>query len=95
MSNHSPEETGADAEAAEGLRRRKVLIAALLLLIGLPIYILVAATIVGTLTAPTVVDGEAVKPIHWLVELVIYVVLGLVWAFPLRALVQGTGKKAE
>ena len=84
-----------DADAVEKDRRRRVLIATLLLMIGLPLYILIAASVVGVLTAPQPsADGAGVeKPLHWALELLIYVVLGVIWAFPLKGLVQGTSRK--
>jgi Protein of unknown function (DUF2842) len=58
-------------------RTRKRL-AILILLVGLPAYIVVAATLVGWLERPS--D---------LVELAIYVGLGIVWALPLRSVFRG------
>lgn len=80
----------------ERARRRKLLRITLILLIGLPIYLIVAALIMGALTAPTVgPDGGVIdaKPVHWALELLIYLGLGLVWAFPLKRMVMGVGKK--
>ena len=77
----------------EAARRRRVLRVTLLLLVGLPIYLIAASYIVGTLTAPVIENGEPVKPLHWSVELLIYVVLGVVWALPMKRLVAGVGRK--
>jgi hypothetical protein len=59
-------------------RRR---LAILVLVVGLPIYIVVAVNLVELLGRPPI-----------LVELLIYVVLGVVWALPLKALFRGVGR---
>jgi hypothetical protein len=59
-------------------RRRWSLI---ILLIGLPAYIVVAITLVDWFDRP-----------GFLVELLIYVVLGILWALPFRAIFRGVGK---
>lgn len=59
-------------------RRRWSLIA---LLVGLPAYIIVAVGIIGLFE----------RPPFWL-ELVIYIVLGVIWAFPLKAIFKGIGQ---
>jgi cation transporter-like permease len=94
------EDAGAAHEAAlaahEKSRRRRLLVATLLLLIGLPIYLMVVAWTLGALTAPTVApDGSLIeaKPLHWAVEALIYLGFGLVWAFPMKRLVKGLGKR--
>lgn len=53
----------------------------LVLVAGLPAYIVVAVTLTGLLDRPP-----------FLVELAIYVGLGIVWALPLRALFRGMGR---
>ena len=53
----------------------------LILLVGLPIYAVVAITIVNLFDRPPL-----------LLELLIYVVLGIVWALPFRAVFRGVGK---
>lgn len=58
----------------------------LVLLVGLPLYIIAAVTVM-TLLYP---DPTARAPI-W-VELGIYVALGVLWAFPLRAVFKGVGQ---
>ena len=55
----------------------------LILLIGLPLYIVAAVTVVGLL--------EDRPPI--LVELAIYVALGLLWALPFQAVFRGVGRE--
>lgn len=52
-----------------------------ILLVGLPIYAIVAVTVVGLLGRPPV----------W-VELAIYAGLGIVWALPFRAVFRGVGQ---
>jgi predicted membrane channel-forming protein YqfA (hemolysin III family) len=59
-------------------RRRWSLV---ILLIGLPLYIVAAVTLV------TLFD----RPPLWL-ELVIYVALGILWALPFKAVFRGVGK---
>jgi hypothetical protein len=52
-----------------------------ILLLGLPAYIVVAVTVVGWLDRPGI----------W-VELLVYVVLGIVWVLPFRAIFRGVGR---
>jgi len=59
-------------------RRRWSLI---ILLIGLPLYIVVAVSLVGLLERP-----------RFLVELAIYVGLGVIWAIPLKFVFKGIGQ---
>ena len=59
-------------------RRRWALV---ILVIGLPLYIAVAWSLVGTLERPNV-----------LVEILIYVVLGIVWALPFKFIFKGIGQ---
>jgi hypothetical protein len=59
-------------------RRRWSLV---ILLIGLPAYIVAAVTVVNLFDRPGV-----------LVELAIYLVLGVLWALPFRAVFRGIGK---
>jgi len=51
------------------------------LIVALPAYIVAAISLVALFD----------RPPFWL-ELVIYVVLGVVWAFPLKALFKGVGQ---
>ena len=53
----------------------------LILLIGLPIYIVVASGIVTWLDRPPVI-----------VELLIYVIMGVLWALPFRGIFRGVGQ---
>jgi hypothetical protein len=59
-------------------RRRWSLV---ILLVGLPIYAVVAVSILNALGRPPV----------W-IELLVYVVLGVVWALPFRAVFRGIGQ---
>ena len=59
-------------------RRRWSLI---ILLIGLPIYIIAAVTIMNWLERPSI-----------FVELLVYIALGIVWAIPLKAIFNGVGQ---
>ena len=52
-----------------------------ILLIGMPLYIVVAVSVVNMLD----------RPPFWL-ELVVYIVLGFLWALPFRAVFRGVGK---
>lgn len=59
-------------------RRRWSLV---ILLIGLPLYIVAAVTVVTWFDRPPI----------WL-ELLVYVVLGILWALPFKAVFRGVGK---
>ena len=59
-------------------RRRWALV---ILLIGLPLYILIAVSVVGIFERPSFV-----------MELLIYVGLGIVWAIPFRFIFKGIGQ---
>ncbi len=59
-------------------RRRWALV---ILLIGLPLYVVAAVTLVGLLDRPSV-----------LAELAIYVALGFAWALPFRFIFRGIGQ---
>lgn len=53
----------------------------LVLLVGLPVYIVLAVGIVAMFDRPS-----------FLVELLVYVGLGIVWILPLKALFKGIGQ---
>jgi uncharacterized protein (DUF983 family) len=53
-----------------------------ILLVGLPLYIVAAVTIMSNLDT---------RPPLWL-EALIYVALGLLWALPFRAVFRGVGR---
>jgi predicted membrane channel-forming protein YqfA (hemolysin III family) len=59
-------------------RRRWALI---ILVVGLPIYIIVATSVVGLIERPNI-----------LIELLIYVVLGIVWIMPFKSVFKGIGQ---
>jgi hypothetical protein len=59
-------------------RRRWSLV---ILLVGLPVYIVAAVTIVGLFDRPS-----------FLLELAVYIGLGIVWALPFRAVFRGVGQ---
>ncbi len=53
----------------------------LILVVGLPLYIVAAVTIVGLFDRPPI----------WL-ELLVYIGLGIVWALPFKAVFRGIGQ---
>ncbi|MEM6622990.1 MAG: DUF2842 domain-containing protein [Pseudomonadota bacterium] len=61
--------------------KTRKLLCALVLLVGLPAYAVVAVSVVNWFDRPPII-----------VELLVYVVLGIVWAFPLKSLFRGIGK---
>ena len=61
--------------------RTKRILSLLVLLVGLPVYIVVAITVVGWFDRP-----------HIVLELVIYVGLGFLWALPFKAVFKGVGR---
>ena len=61
-------------------RTRRIL-SLLLLLVGLPVYIVVAITVVGWFDRP-----------HIVLEVAIYVGLGFLWALPFKAVFKGVGR---
>ena len=64
-------------------RRRWSLV---ILVIGLPVYIMVAVTIMG------LINTAWGRP-HILLELLIYIALGVIWALPFKAVFKGVGKE--
>lgn len=65
---------------ALGYKARKRL-ALLVLLVGLPLYIVMAVFVVSLFERPSI-----------LVELLVYIVLGFLWMLPLRKVFLGVGK---
>jgi Protein of unknown function (DUF2842) len=61
-------------------RTRKI-VCAVLLMVGLPLYVVAASTLVGLFERP----GP-------LVELAVYVGLGILWAVPLRGVFRGIAR---
>ncbi|MBM2574818.1 DUF2842 domain-containing protein [Jannaschia sp. Os4] len=53
----------------------------LILLVGLPVYVLVAVAVVNLFDRPPI----------WL-ELAVYVALGIAWALPFKAVFKGIGR---
>jgi hypothetical protein len=62
-------------------RRRWSLV---VLLVGLPVYVVVAVTLMNAFDRPPL-----------LVELLVYVGLGVLWALPLRFVFRGVGREEE
>lgn len=60
------------------LRKR---LAAFILVVALPLYVVVAVNVIDLFERP-----------HPLVELAVYVTLGIVWALPLRRVFRGIGR---
>jgi hypothetical protein len=58
----------------------------LVLVVGMPAYVVAAVTLVGWIW-----PDPLNKPSVWL-ELLVYVVLGLLWAMPFRKLFRGVGQ---
>ncbi len=56
-------------------------LALLILIVGLPLYIMAAVSLVALMDRPSI-----------LVELLIYVGLGIVWAIPLKVVFKGIGQ---
>jgi hypothetical protein len=59
-------------------RRRWALV---ILLVGLPLYIVAAVSVVALFDRPSI-----------LVELAVYVILGVLWALPFKAIFRGIGQ---
>jgi len=53
----------------------------LILLVGLPLYIVVAVNVIALFDRPSI-----------LVEVLVYVSLGVLWAFPFKYVFRGVGK---
>ena len=53
----------------------------LILLVGLPLYVVAAVTVVGWFDRPPI----------WL-EFLVYAALGVIWALPFRAVFRGVGR---
>ena len=89
------DQTEDQAVKAERARRRNLLLATVLLLIGLPIYLIAASWIV-TVINPVVQTPEGpARALHWSVEILVYALLGVVWAFPLKGLMKGLGRPTQ
>ena len=55
-----------------------------MLLVGLPVYVVAAVTVMNALGRPPL-----------LVELLVYIGLGVLWALPLRFVFRGIGREEE
>jgi hypothetical protein len=62
--------------------RTKRILSLLILLVGLPLYIVVATTVVGWIERP-----------HIVLEVAIYLALGFLWALPFKAVFKGVGRE--
>ena len=62
------------------LKVRKIL-SLIILLLGLPIYIILSVSVLNLLDRPSL-----------MVELCVYVVLGIIWALPFKFIFRGVGK---
>jgi len=56
----------------------------LILLVGLPVYIILSITVLNLLDRPPII-----------VELGIYLLLGILWALPFKYIFRGVGKDQE
>ena len=63
------------------LKRRLSL---LILVVGLPVYILLIVNLISSFNRP-----------NFIVELLIYLLSGIVWAFPLKSVFRGVGQAEE
>ena len=63
------------------LKRRLSL---LILVIGLPVYIILIVNLISSFDRP-----------NFVVELLIYLLSGVVWAFPLKSVFRGVGQAEE
>ena len=63
------------------LKRRLSL---LILLVGLPVYIILIVNLISSFDRP-----------NFVVELLIYLLSGVVWAFPLKSVFRGVGQSEE
>lgn len=61
--------------------RKNKILAALLLLVGLPIYVLVTSTIISAMGRPPI-----------LLEMLVYGAFGILWALPFKKLFKGIGR---
>lgn len=58
-------------------------LALLILIVGLPAYIIVAISVLALFERPPI-----------LIELAVFVILGILWALPFRAIFKGVGRDA-
>ena len=55
-----------------------------ILIVGLPLYVILIVNLISSFDRP-----------NFLVELLIYLLSGIVWAFPLRSVFRGVGQAEE
>ncbi len=55
-----------------------------ILIVGLPIYVIIIVNLISSFDRP-----------NFLVELLIYLLSGIVWALPLRSIFRGVGQAEE
>ena len=55
-----------------------------ILIVGLPIYVIIIVNLISSFNRP-----------NFLVELLIYLLSGIVWALPLRSVFRGVGQAEE
>lgn len=63
------------------LKRR---LSVFILIVGLPIYVIIIVNLISSFDRP-----------NFLVELLIYLLSGIVWALPLRSVFRGVGQAEE
>ena len=63
------------------LKRR---LSVFILIVGLPIYVIIIVNLISSFDRP-----------NFLVELLIYLLSGIVWALPLRSIFRGVGQAEE
>jgi hypothetical protein len=56
----------------------------LVLVVGLPVYIILIVNLIASFDRP-----------NFIVELLIYLLSGIVWAFPLKSVFRGVGQAEE
>ena len=62
----------------------KRLLSLLVLVVGLPVYIILIVNLIASFDRP-----------NFIVELFIYLLSGIVWAFPLKSVFRGVGQAEE
>ena len=64
--------------------RLKPRLSLLILVVGLPVYIILIVNLISSFDRP-----------NFVVELLIYLLSGVVWAFPLKSVFRGVGQAEE
>lgn len=81
-----------ESTPAEKARRRRVLALTALLLVGLPAYLIAASWLAAAINPVVETPQGPARALHWSVEIFVYLTLGVLWALPLKRLVQGVGR---